>query len=276
MILWDYRGTAAWGMFTDGAWARPYQMSGGQTACPTPGIGGTDRCVLMQWQVQQSAFDQARGNVQEVSWMGSLLRSKRDGTGLEYKRARVYDPRTGRFTQEDPIGLAGGLNLYGFANGDPVNFSDPFGLQGCPKYSFETPSGMCLSAPAALGAAITMAFQSAATAFRALRSGATAEGVAASRAGARNVGEQLAYQELAPGVAGNAGIEIAGGASKAQFRGAAAYAERYGGDASDWVKKSTTGSHAGSGGNVYQLHWVQNLRTGQIVDVKLKSYARMH
>lgn len=26
------------------------------------------------------------------------------------------------------IGLAGGLNLYGFASGDPVNFSDPFGL----------------------------------------------------------------------------------------------------------------------------------------------------
>jgi hypothetical protein len=23
------------------------------------------------------------------------------------------------------------LNLYGYANGDPVNFSDPFGLQGC-------------------------------------------------------------------------------------------------------------------------------------------------
>ena len=28
----------------------------------------------------------------------------------------------------DPIGLAGELNLYGFAGGDPVNFSDPFGL----------------------------------------------------------------------------------------------------------------------------------------------------
>lgn len=40
---------------------------------------------------------------------------------------------TGCLTQEDPIGLAGGLNLYGFAGGDPVNFSDPFGLRAeCP------------------------------------------------------------------------------------------------------------------------------------------------
>lgn len=37
----------------------------------------------------------------------------------------------GTLTQEDPIGLAGGLNLYGFAGGDPVNFSDPLGLQPC-------------------------------------------------------------------------------------------------------------------------------------------------
>lgn len=42
-------------------------------------------------------------------------------------------PSAGRFTQQDPIGLAGGLNLYGFAGGDPVNFADPFGL--CRKRS---------------------------------------------------------------------------------------------------------------------------------------------
>jgi uncharacterized protein RhaS with RHS repeats len=34
----------------------------------------------------------------------------------------------GPVTQEDPIGIAGGLNLYGYANGDPINNSDPFGL----------------------------------------------------------------------------------------------------------------------------------------------------
>ena len=45
-----------------------------------------------------------------------------------YDRIRIYDSVTGWFTQEDPIGLAGGLNLYGYAGGSPVDFSDPFGL----------------------------------------------------------------------------------------------------------------------------------------------------
>jgi hypothetical protein len=46
-----------------------------------------------------------------------------------FRRNRYVDPNSGRFTQEDPIGLAGGMNLYGFASGDPVNFRDPFGLR---------------------------------------------------------------------------------------------------------------------------------------------------
>ncbi len=56
-----------------------------------------------------------------------MLGGKKDGTGTMYRRARYYDPQTGRFTQEDPIGLAGGLNLYGYAAGDPANLSDPSG-----------------------------------------------------------------------------------------------------------------------------------------------------
>jgi hypothetical protein len=46
-------------------------------------------------------------------------------------RNRWYDPQTGRFLSEDPIGLEGGINLYQFALGDPINFRDPFGLIVC-------------------------------------------------------------------------------------------------------------------------------------------------
>lgn len=66
-------------------------------------------------------------------WLGSLIEGQVDLNGLAYRRNRYYSPTTGRFTQEDPIGLAGGLNLYGFAEGDPVNFGDPFGLCPDPK-----------------------------------------------------------------------------------------------------------------------------------------------
>jgi RHS repeat-associated protein len=50
-------------------------------------------------------------------------------TGLYYVRARWYDPYLGRFLNEDPIGLAGGINLYAYAANDPVNQSDPSGLR---------------------------------------------------------------------------------------------------------------------------------------------------
>jgi len=116
-----------YGLFTDGNWAKPHTFTG-QTSCQ---LTGSQRCVKVQWLFAQSALNQLRGVVQIPSWHGTLLVNKRDASGLEYKRNRVYDPQTGRFTQEDPIGLAGGVNAYGFANGDPVNFSDPFGLNPC-------------------------------------------------------------------------------------------------------------------------------------------------
>jgi len=54
----------------------------------------------------------------------------------------AYDVRPIRsLTQEDPLGLAGGLNLYGFAEGDPVTFSDPFGL--CQTEAGDTTKTVC-------------------------------------------------------------------------------------------------------------------------------------
>jgi RHS repeat-associated protein len=50
--------------------------------------------------------------------------------GFTYLRNRWYDPKTGRFLTQDPIGLAGGVNLYAYAGNNPISFRDPFGL--CP------------------------------------------------------------------------------------------------------------------------------------------------
>jgi RHS repeat-associated protein len=50
-----------------------------------------------------------------------------DGTQLQFNRARYYDPRLARFISEDPIGLAGGINLFTYVNGDPLSRIDPSG-----------------------------------------------------------------------------------------------------------------------------------------------------
>ena len=112
----NYQGVWSYGTFRNGATCVAFGQQ-----CPNwPGFalgmdGGTQGVDVPTYTV----------------WWGDIIRGSSGTSGLQYLRNRYYDPRTGRFTQLDPIGLAGGLNLYGFGGGDPVNFSDPFGL--CPS-----------------------------------------------------------------------------------------------------------------------------------------------
>lgn len=47
-------------------------------------------------------------------------------TGLHYNTFRFYDPDIGRFISPDPIGLAGGINLFQYAP-EPYGWVDPWG-----------------------------------------------------------------------------------------------------------------------------------------------------
>ena len=49
-------------------------------------------------------------------------------SGLYYYGYRLYAPNLQRWMNQDPIGIAGGLNLYGFVENDPINYFDPNGL----------------------------------------------------------------------------------------------------------------------------------------------------
>ena len=86
--------------------------------------------------VQRLAFSPFGETVQDTNpgfqpfgYVGGL--ADRD-TGLVHFVNRDYDPAGGRFTTKDPLGFGGGgTDLYAYANNDPVNNTDPTGLQAC-------------------------------------------------------------------------------------------------------------------------------------------------
>ncbi|ORF06390.1 RHS repeat domain-containing protein [Snodgrassella alvi] len=81
-------------------------------------------CSYQLWgkPIQEIAHTEIQQNLR---YQGQYLDRE---TGLHYNTFRYYDPDIGRFTQPDPIGLAGGFNLYQYAP-NPLMWIDPWGLR---------------------------------------------------------------------------------------------------------------------------------------------------
>lgn len=89
-----------------------------------------DRAGQITWAASYNAW----GNLQEeynphnlyqpIRFQGQQVDSE---TGLHYNRFRYYDPDVGQYVNQDPIGLAGGINKAAYPV-NPTGFVDPLGL----------------------------------------------------------------------------------------------------------------------------------------------------
>jgi len=91
----------------------------------------TDANKNIVWKASYNPFGRASMEVEQIK-----LNLRADGqyadeeTGLYYNWNRYYNPELGRYITSDPLGLQAGVNTYIYVNGNPINYTDPFGLWG--------------------------------------------------------------------------------------------------------------------------------------------------
>jgi RHS repeat-associated protein len=102
---------------------------------PRAVIDATRQTAIWQWDLKNEAFGNTAPNADpDADGTAFNLDLRMPGqrydqaSGLYYNYFRDYDPATGRYTQVDPIGLAGGISTFGYVGGNPMGLKDPRGL----------------------------------------------------------------------------------------------------------------------------------------------------
>ena len=95
-------------------------------------VSGTDGAVLQSYDYTENGDKTASTSLKsDKTWIGGLSVNDDVGdSGLYLMGHRHYDPTTQRFLSRDPIGFAGGLNLYSYAGNRPNQVTDAIGLWG--------------------------------------------------------------------------------------------------------------------------------------------------
>ena len=128
--------------------------AGGTSTLLTDALGSTlaltDGSGTVQTSYTYDAFGATSASGATSTNPGQFTGRENDSTGLYFYRARFYNPQLQRFVSEDPLGFAGGLNLFTYAANQPTGFVDPLGLKPSPGLG-DPPGGPGGSGPGGPG-----------------------------------------------------------------------------------------------------------------------------